>query len=108
MLTEAEIERYAWLAEEASEVIHAVTKILRHGPDNLYDLKTNREYLALELSSFILAFGLVMSNNDVSSKVLVKGFNDLDIAKINSNLHHNTVDMETLDKFFSSLDDENG
>lgn len=51
-LTPAEAERLAMLAEECSELIQVVGKILRHGYDNYHPVNprvTNRELLIKEL-----------------------------------------------------------
>lgn len=56
-LSPKELELLAMLAEEASEVTQAVTKIIRHGYDsrNPNDLasSTNREHLADEVYDFL-------------------------------------------------------
>lgn len=53
-LTEAQRERLEMLAEEASEVVKAVTKILRHGYESINPHKPhdgrNRDQLERELS----------------------------------------------------------
>lgn len=54
-LTEAERERLEMLAEEAAEVIHAVTKVLRHGYDNHHPdhpEQTNEVTLLKEITDF--------------------------------------------------------
>lgn len=55
-LTEAQRERLEMLAEEASEVVHAVTKILRHGYDSYNPHEpgagSNRDQLVRELADF--------------------------------------------------------
>jgi NTP pyrophosphatase (non-canonical NTP hydrolase) len=68
-LSPAEHERLALLSEEASEVIKAVSKILRHGyncynPDD-EEAGTNRQQLERELGDLQAAMRRIMRANDV-------------------------------------------
>lgn len=62
-LTKGEAERLAWLAEEAGEVVQAVTKILRHGYDSYNpddrDAGDNRKQLAREILDFCKVVNLM-------------------------------------------------
>jgi NTP pyrophosphatase (non-canonical NTP hydrolase) len=63
-LTPAQIERLAFLMEEAGEVIQAAAKILRHGYESHgYD---NRGDLAREFGDVVFAMGLLFDAKDVS------------------------------------------
>lgn len=70
-LTPAEAERLAILAEEASEVVHAVTKVLRHGFESFHPDEpkgpTNREKLALELGNLEAAVYHCVKAQDVQA-----------------------------------------
>lgn len=64
----AEIERYALLFEEASEVIQVVGKILRHGADSSHPQTprtTNKVLLEDEIADFLLAVKLLEQNGDI-------------------------------------------
>lgn len=68
-LTEAERERLEMLAEEASEVVKAVTKILRHGyeshnPHRPHD-GTNRLQLEHELNDVAAIIGRMEAFGDI-------------------------------------------
>jgi hypothetical protein len=70
-LTNAEIERLSLLAEEASEVVKACMKILRHGYENSYDNgQTNRAALEEELG------------HEYYARILMLEAGDIDIDKI--------------------------
>lgn len=68
-LTPAEIERLTCVAEEAAEVVQAVTKILRHGwmsthPD--HPGINNREHLAKEIGDFRGAVALLTQAKELN------------------------------------------
>lgn len=68
-LTPAEIERYALLIEEASEVIKIASKILRHGkscfhPDN--PAKSNSDLLSEEIGDLEYSIRLCLLSGDIS------------------------------------------
>lgn len=67
-LTPAETERLAILAEECSEVIQVVGKILRHGYYSFHPTtkETNIELLEQELGDVQAAIGLMTSRGDVN------------------------------------------
>jgi NTP pyrophosphatase (non-canonical NTP hydrolase) len=83
-LTHAEAERLAMLSEEAAEVIHAVSKVLRHGYASTDPTKpnsvTNREYLSDEVGDFACVLDAMLEAKDLDvirsqSKYRVKEFN---------------------------------
>ena len=73
-LTLAEIERLTILAEEAAEVIQAVTKILRHGYESSHpslpphDIFNNRQHLVKELGDLRATLAIMIQAGDVSIK----------------------------------------
>ena len=71
-LTDAEAERLAMLAEEASEIGQAVGKILRHGyrrshPDNKDVWRNNRSDLAREIGDLLGIADQMMLLDDINS-----------------------------------------
>lgn len=72
-LTRAQAERLALLAEECSEVVHMVGKILRHGyeschPDELFATSTprsNRVMLEKEIADAFAAISLMAKTGDI-------------------------------------------
>lgn len=62
-LTPAQQERLVMLAEECTEVAHAVTKILRHGYDSCnpfsQDCETNQEHLFRELNDLAAVITMI-------------------------------------------------
>lgn len=86
-------ERLTLLAEEAAEVILAVSKIKRHGLQSRWPVNsgsTNREVLEKEIGHFELILVEMISRRDVDPLAI----NDSARAKrrtINSWLHHNNV-----------------
>lgn len=65
-LTDAQAERLAMLAEEAGEVVQAVTKILRHGYMSSYDNgETNQAALERELGDMAAVLRLMMLRGDI-------------------------------------------
>lgn len=66
-LSQAQEERLAMLAEEAAEIVQAVTKILRHGYESHHpdtpDL-TNRRHLAYEVGNFSRVANLCFDAGD--------------------------------------------
>jgi len=91
-LTDAEAERLAILAEECSEVIQVVGKILRHGYDsyNPFDDKrtTNRNLLEKELGDLSYATLLMRRNKDIDVDNITVAFEKKTI-NIEKYLHHN-------------------
>jgi NTP pyrophosphatase (non-canonical NTP hydrolase) len=70
-LTPAELERLALVMEEASEVVQAATKILRHGYEGRYDEgPTNREALERELGDLRYAIALLIGADDISESAV--------------------------------------
>jgi NTP pyrophosphatase (non-canonical NTP hydrolase) len=64
-LSPAQIERLVWLAEECSEVVKAVMKILRHGYEN--QANSNKFGLEEEIGDVLAAIDILISESDVSS-----------------------------------------
>lgn len=93
-LTPAELERLALLAEECSEVVQIVNKIIRHGYEsfNPYDedKTTNRALLSKELGHLSLAGDLITDHRDVDVNVLDRSY-EAKKASIKRWLHHNQV-----------------
>ncbi len=90
-LTAAETERLAILAEEASEVIKAVTKILRHGyisynPDAVND-GDNRGQLCAELGDFKASLDTMIAQDDVDG-FLIEDARQARLARFNKYTHH--------------------
>lgn len=92
-LTPAELERLALLAEECSEVIQIINKIIRHGYEsyNPFDKnKTeNRLLLAREIAHVYYAIDLV-EGCDVSSVAIQTEMAEK-AEKIQKYLHHNKI-----------------
>jgi hypothetical protein len=67
-LTPAEAERLAMLAEEAGEVVQAVTKILRHGYESYHPTDpgmNNRSILRAEIADLRAVWELMFEAGDV-------------------------------------------
>lgn len=73
-LTPAQAERLAYLAEEASEVVQAAMKILRHGYASYNphdpDAGNNRRQLTQELFDLVGAVARMEAAGDLSEDVL--------------------------------------
>ena len=68
-MTPAQAERLTMLAEECAEVIHAATKILRHGYDNHHPDRegwTNRQQLEHELQNIGAVLAGMLLADDIS------------------------------------------
>ncbi len=94
-LNAAEVERFSLLAEEASEVIYAVMKILRHGKDSsnpiVCDTDTsNSRKLATECGDFLAAMQLCFNNGDISELHVAMG-KEAKLLNVGQYLHHNKV-----------------
>ena len=89
----AQAERIAYLMEECAEVIHACSKILRHGFDSTDptselppgERPTNRIMLEAELSDVIGAMFLLEKNSDISSTAVYEKFSKRPPSRY---LHH--------------------
>ena len=79
-LSAAEAERLAMLAEEASEIIQIVGKILRHGYSSKHpaDLSgpDNREMLHREIGDMNAVINLMEEKGDVTFRILRKYTNN--------------------------------
>ena len=75
-LTDAETERLAILAEEMSEAIQIIGKVLRHGYDSANPLidqsPTNRQELEKELGDVELIIYLMAEAKDIDRNVIDK------------------------------------
>lgn len=88
-LSPAEAERLALLAEEAAEVVQAVSKILRHGYQSRHPDggPTNRAALEQECADFLVAMRLMMSADDIDLN-MVESRADSKSQVISRYLHH--------------------
>lgn len=96
-VTDAELERLSILAEECSEVIQIVNKIIRHGYESYHpedkDKTPNREHLERELGDLAFMVNFCAVNDDI---------NQLSTARHRENkgktiqqyLHYNTIDLD--------------
>lgn len=95
-LSEAELERLAILAEECSEVIQIVNKIIRHGYEsyNPFDESktTNRHLLEKELGDLEFACRFMLDNND-ASRLKIAEHASTKMVNIRKYLHHNTITL---------------
>lgn len=93
-LDAAQIERLAYLAEEASEVVKACTKILRHGYESHHpedpDKKTNRTRLERELGDLINGISLMDMKKDICFQRIENEANTTSAREtIEKYMHHN-------------------
>lgn len=91
-LTPAQAERLAKLAEEASEVVQACMKILRHGynshdPDN-HDLGNNAVQLWRELGNMKAAINLMKQMGDPVDFALIDDFAHTHTQDLKRYMHH--------------------
>jgi hypothetical protein len=91
-LTPAHAEWLAWLAEEASEVVGAAMKILRHGPTDLEDgvHYDNWALLEKEMGQLKLITGIGVANVYVNEQNMFQAAREKmeDIAAHPGRLHH--------------------
>jgi NTP pyrophosphatase (non-canonical NTP hydrolase) len=83
-LSDAELERLAYLSEELGEVQQMIGKILRFGyeswhPD--YPSVTNREDLAKEIGHVEKAVSLLILNNDIDNGIVMESSVRKDLNK---------------------------
>lgn len=91
-LTAAQDEALALLAEECAEVIHAVTKIQRHGFHSTHPVSSvpNVESLQKELGDVLAAIAIVKANTVVEQGAIDEArSNKLDVVA--EFLHHAKV-----------------
>lgn len=90
-LSEAEQERLVKLIEEASEIIHIGSKILRHGYNSKNPYEpigyTNRELLEKEIADFSYASARMAEHEDISTHRTSINLN-LSEAKYDTWMHH--------------------
>jgi hypothetical protein len=96
-LTEAELERLAILAEEASEVQKIVSKIIRHGyasfDPTASDMTSNRSYLQIELGDFLAILDMMVNEKDVD-KCMIDDHKAGKERRSPDYLHHQKVKNE--------------
>ena len=86
-------ERLAFLAEEAAEVIQAVTKIQRHGWESRYGSeskeagRTNREHLEIELGELEYAVALLTAACDLEPS-RIRAARQHRVERIDGYMHH--------------------
>lgn len=89
MITPAQAERLAMLAEECAEVVQAVTKILRHGYESYHpdDPKrvSNREALGREVVDVLAVAEMLSGNRDI---VITVGDVEMSKARKLRWMHH--------------------
>ncbi len=91
-LTEAELERLALIAEEASEVIKEVNKIIRHGYESynptIPNSPTNRQNLAREIGDILFIIDMAIDCGDINYKIVEDSI-AIKSRNIREYLHHN-------------------
>ena len=96
-LSPAEAERLALLAEECSEVVQVIGKILRHGYESHHPAEgspTNRRLLEEELGHVRFAVALMSQSLDVAESQIA-GFTDEKRRSCSAYLHHNRAWVNT-------------
>lgn len=98
-LSEAQIERLAWLMEECAEVVHIVGKIIRHGYSSHHpkdpEGPDNRLQLAHELGDLFAAIGLMVYYEDFDQDVMAQRTPEK-LGRVGQYLHHNEITPELL------------
>lgn len=101
-ITDAERERLVLLIEECGEVIHAATKILRHGYESFNpdapELPNNREQLRKEITDLRTAMLFLWKSGDISPNNFPS---DPDVAR---KLHYMHYQNDLKDIFYSDKD----
>jgi len=93
MLTPAEAERLAMLAEEAGEIIQAIGKALRHGYESKWpNGMTNREYIRAEVTDFLGVLQLCTEENDLE-KITGQQIN-IAVGRRLRYTHHQTMEQK--------------
>jgi NTP pyrophosphatase (non-canonical NTP hydrolase) len=94
-LTDAELERLAFLSEELGEAQQAVGKILRHGYESYNPIvdtgMTNRRELERELGDINAAIFMLVQAKDVSGTAVYKR-SDQKVEGVKRWLHHQEVE----------------
>lgn len=88
LLTPAEAERLSLIAEEASEVIKAVNKILRHGYERGWEGSNNRVDLEKELGDLIGVMKYAIALGDLDPHNIFM-YQEGKMARTFKYLHHN-------------------
>lgn len=91
-LTPAEAERLALLAEECSEVIQVVGKILRHGYESRHPDggQTNRALLETELGHVEVAQSMLCTARDIDLEYIAAQFRAKQ-RRVGAYLHHQSA-----------------
>lgn len=99
-LSPAEVERLAIMAEESSEVIQVVCKILRHGYASTHpaspDGPCNREMLTRELGDVRAAMRLMTEDGDIVPCEVRQAANEK-MERITPYLHHHEGEVYPID-----------
>lgn len=94
LLTPAEIERLALLAEEAAEIVQITSKILRFGKQSFHPNDptetTNIKLLEMECSHIMVAIQLLAQEDDIDTLYLEDHFKGK-VESVNNYLEHNKV-----------------
>lgn len=91
-LTEAELERLALLNEDCAEVMHIVSKIIRHGYESTdptkKDSPTNRKLLEKEMGDLEWSLNFMKRVDDVFALQIIehRARREFEVGKY---LHHN-------------------
>tara|TARA_R110000868_G_scaffold25423_11_gene99279 strand:- start:25171 stop:25500 length:330 start_codon:yes stop_codon:yes gene_type:complete len=84
-LSQAQIERLAWLSEEFGEIQQAIGKILRHGYDSKDPTnpnhKGNRADLEREIGDAYTAIALMSNEGDLSLIRIMSSSHEMDLSK---------------------------
>jgi NTP pyrophosphatase (non-canonical NTP hydrolase) len=91
-LTPAEAERLALIAEEAAEVIHAITKIQRHGFESCHPTggPDNRHMLEIELGDLHTAVRMAVDAGDLDA-LKIDAAAKLKAKNVGRYLHHQSA-----------------
>lgn len=96
-LTPAQAERLHYLIEECGEVIHAASKVLRHGYESYHPEggPSNRERLTEELGQLFVATRMMWLRGDYDWQALCDA-QDAKYLRINKYLHHDEFTYQEL------------
>lgn len=95
-LSAAEAERLAMLSEECAEVIHAISKILRHGYESVNPTladTTNREDLERECGDILARMELLFTAYDIRIAI-VKQYKIIKLKKRPTYFHHQPFEIK--------------
>ena len=92
-MTNAELERLAILSEECGEVVHIISKIIRHGFRSFHPSnpeKSNRRLLEKELADLLFIIDFMVDCGDISHNGILTQL-DKKAEDIGKYLHHNKL-----------------